>query len=184
MNVHLPARLTIDTFFSWAAGQEQRCELVKGVPRLLPYVRLNHTIISNNIVHQILGLINREQFLVANGDFAIKTGKDTLRFADVMVMPSGKDGNILSADDAIVLFEVLSKSTMHEDFGAKRLEYQSLDSLQSYIVLAQDEPVIWLWNRCEDGTWPDQPEQFSEGKLAIEGIDITLEIDKLYRDVN
>jgi len=183
MNVHLPAKLTIEKFFSWAEDQEQRCELVGGVPKLLPYVKLNHSVISNNLVHQLLNQIDRKRFIVANGDFAVKTGPTSIRFADVMVMPAGKDGDILSVDDAVILFEVLSKSTMHQDFGAKKLEYQALESLQAYVVLAQDEPMIWLWQRNEDDEWADDPEQISEGNLDLAPIGVTLAMKEIYRSV-
>jgi len=184
MNIHLPTKLTIEEFYLWAQAQDDRCELVEGVPKLLPHVRLNHTLITNNIVHHILGQIDREKLIVANGDFAVQTGPKSLRYADVMVMPAGKDGKILSVDDAIVLFEVLSKSTMHDDFGAKRAEYQALDSLKAYVILAQDEPMIWLWQRDKDGNWRRDPEQISTGILALQAISVEIEVDELYRGVN
>lgn len=184
MNIHLQTKLTIEEFYGWSSEHDDRCELVNGVPKLLPHVRLNHTIITNNIVHSVLNQIDRNKLIVVNGDFAVQTGLQSLRYADVMIMPAGKDGKILSVDDAIVLFEVLSKSTMHEDFGAKRAEYQALDSLNSYVILAQDEPMIWLWQRDEDNSWPKDPEQISSGTLTLQSIKVDIGVDELYRGVN
>jgi len=184
MNIHLQTKLTIEEFYIWAQAQDDRCELVEGVPKLLPHVRLNHTRICNNILLETIKLLNRSNFEIANGDFAVQTGPKSLRYADVMVMPAGKDGNILSVDDAIVLFEVLSKSTMHEDFGAKRAEYQALESLKAYVILAQDEPMIWLWQRDGDNNWPSDPEQIADGKLVLDAIDVELEIAELYQNVS
>jgi len=188
MNIHTITKMTIEEFFSWAheqqaKGENTRCELVGGVVKMQPYVRLNHTVISMNIGFELLKQIDRNKFTVANGDFAVQTGPNSVRFADVMVMPAGKDGNILSVDDAIILFEVLSKSTMHKDFGEKKREYQALDSLQAYVVLASDEPMVWLWQRNEDGEWEEEPVQLSEGKFALDAVRVDLLIEDLYREV-
>lgn len=189
MNIHTPTKLTIEEFFSWAhdleaRGEHVRCELVGGHIKMQPYVKLNHTRITNKILLELVEKLNAAEFEAANGDFAVQTGPNSLRFADVMVMPSGKDGNILSADDAIILFEVLSKSTMHKDFGEKKQEYQALESLQAYIVLAQDEPMIWAWFRGEDGNWNEEPEQISDGELVLNAVGVTMKVIDLYRGVN
>jgi hypothetical protein len=71
---------------------------------------------------------------------------------------------------------------MHADFGEKRLEYQALPSLQAYLILAQDEPAAWLWQRGEDGAWPADPERLEgrEGELSLAAVAAKLPMAEIY----
>jgi Uma2 family endonuclease len=183
MNVHQPTRMTIPQFDAWAQGQQRKHELVRGVPHLQPNVKLNHNRIVANISRELASQLDAANFEFAMGDFAVQTGPDSVRFADVMIFPAGKSGSIQSIDDAWYVFEVLSKSSMHDDFGDKRHEYQALASLKAYVVLAQDEPQVWLWRRGEDGQWPADPEQLTGGAFKLEAVGVELAIGELYRGV-
>ncbi len=50
--------------------------------------------------------------------------------------------------------EVTSKSTEWKDRHEKAVVYQSLESLQAYMVVPQDKPHVTLYYREEDdGSW-------------------------------
>jgi Uma2 family endonuclease len=51
----------------------------------------------------------------------------------------------------VVVVEVLSPNTQRYDRGDKRLAYQSLKSLQEYVLVAQDAPKIEVFSRTEAG---------------------------------
>jgi len=183
MNVHRPTRMSIEEYGRWIERQDRKFELVRGVPKLLPYVKLNHNRIAMNLVNALAAQIDPARFEVAAGDFAVRTGPDSIRYADVMIFPAGKGGQTLSVEDAVLVFEILSKSSIHEDFGDKRHEYQALESLQSYVVLGQDEPQVWLWQRDGEGNWPVDPEQVSEGAIALDCVGAKLDLPAVYRGV-
>ncbi len=188
MNIHTRPGMTIDEFFSLARAQQAkaenaRIELMWGTVRTRPFVKLNHTRITNRLLLELASKLDETKFEVANSEFAVQTGPTSIRFADVMVMPSGKDGSILSADDAVILFEVLSQSTRRQDFGEKKQEYQALNTLKAYVVVAQDEPMVWLWTRDKDGTWIEKPRQISNGKLVLEAVNVTIKLNELYRGI-
>jgi Uma2 family endonuclease len=78
----------------------------------------------------------------------------------------------LSTDRPIFVAEVLSASSMALDLNIKAAEYMSLTSLETYIVAAQDEPRLWVWNRmgaASGRAWPKEP-------LAIHGKEKTVPI--------
>jgi Uma2 family endonuclease len=53
-----------------------------------------------------------------------------------------------------VLIEVLSPATAQFDRGAKWDRYRTwLPSLQDYVLVAQDAPLVEHWHRLEDGAW-------------------------------
>jgi len=157
MNVHARRIMTFAEFERWAERQERKHELVRGEPRMLPYVKLEHSRITLRVIVALEPQLDSGKFELANGDFAIRTGVDSARFADVAVIAAGEEPDAGFTTEPVVVIEILSPSTMHEDFGAKRFEYQSLASLQAYLVLAQDKPQAWLWLRDDKGEWPEAP---------------------------
>lgn len=182
MNMHAQAKMSLEEFARWAETQQRKHELVRGEVRMLPYVKLDHMRVAGNAFLLLGSQIDRGRFMMINGDFAIRTGKDTVRFADIAIMPAGGRGDAACTDRPVVVIEVLSQSTMHADFGEKRLEYQALPSLKAYLILSQDEPAAWLWQRGEDGQWPADPERLEgrDGEISLAAVAARLPMAELY----
>ena len=173
-------RMTIDQFFTWAERQERKYELIDGVPHLLPYVKLNHARIVTRLATMLHVGLEASGFEVTSGDFAVEVGLRSVRFADVMVIPAGKPGETLRVTDAVVLIEVLSDSTMQVDFGPKLMEYQALQTLDTYLIFSQSEAKVWRWSRNQQGKWPTTSQIMSSGTIRIEKISADLSVDSIY----
>jgi len=63
----------------------------------------------------------------------------------------------------IVVIEVLSPSSEGDDGGDKRHDFQSLASLQAYVVAAQDEPRVRVYRRTQGGEWGGEPDVYRDG---------------------
>jgi len=79
---------------------------------------------------------------------------------------------------------VLSKSTMGVDFHEKPSEYMAIASLETYLVCAQDEARVWVWQK-RDGAWPDRPEMLvgPDHDIVLGGLDVTLVTKAIYRGI-
>ena len=172
MNIQTPPKMTIDAFMRWGQRQERKFELVRGMPVMLPYVRRNHSIVAGNLHFELRKQLDGAKYTVHGGDFAVPTGEDTIRYADVFVEPAGGSGEARWAQTALLVCEVLSPSTQHKDFGPKREEYLALESLDTYLVLSADEPRVWQWTRNDDGAFEIEP-------LIVEDREAVLEISRL-----
>jgi Uma2 family endonuclease len=64
----------------------------------------------------------------------------------------------------IVVIEVLSPSSEGDDGGDKRHDFQSLASLQAYVVAAQDEPRVRVYRRTQGGEWGGEPDVYRDGQ--------------------
>jgi Uma2 family endonuclease len=62
----------------------------------------------------------------------------------------------------VVVIEVLSPSSEGDDEGDKRLDFQSLATLQAYVLVAQDERLIRVYRRDERGGWDEPPETYRQ----------------------
>lgn len=63
-----------------------------------------------------------------------------------------------------VVIEVLSPSSEGDDEGDKRRDFQSLASLQAYVIAAQDERCIKIYRRGDSGQWRSEPDVYRDGQ--------------------
>lgn len=63
-----------------------------------------------------------------------------------------------------VVVEVLSPSSEGDDDGDKRRDFQSLTSLQAYVIAAQDARCVKVYRRTERGEWHSEPDVFRDGE--------------------
>ncbi|WP_306117900.1 MULTISPECIES: Uma2 family endonuclease [unclassified Roseitalea] len=184
MNVQSPPKMNFDEFMRWGQRQDRKYELVRGVPAMLPYVRRNHSLIAGNVYFALRSRLDGDAYSVHAGDFAIPTGDDTMRYADVFVETAGGSGDAQWTESAIVVVEVLSPSTQHNDFGPKREEYLGLESLDTYLVFDADEPRVWQWTRNDDGGFAIEPIILEDRDAAVElsRLGVMVPLADIYRD--
>lgn len=180
-----PKKMSIDGFFRWADALDARYELVDGVPRFQPWVRRSHSLIAGNIAFALQTQLDRGRHAVHQGDFAVSTGPNSIRYADVLVEPRGASLDERTADSAILLVEILSPSTIHVDFGPKAQEYLALPSLDTYLIVDADKRCVWQWSREADRDWPEEPLCLEDDNsdIVISAVGVVLRFDDIYRDV-
>lgn len=81
----------------------------------------------------------------------------------------------------IAIFEVLSPSTAPKDHSEKLDEYLSIESLQEYFLVSQDEVKIERYRRAEGKRW--EYEAFREEPLPVSSVELALDIEEVYKDV-
>lgn len=84
--------------------------------------------------------------------------------------------------DATFVVEVLSPSTQSYDRGQKFLFYQDLPSFKEYLLVSQDRRTVELHTLQREGQWLST--RMSQGKVELQSLDVTLEIDDIYLDVD
>jgi Uma2 family endonuclease len=165
MNTH--ARLIMDkvAFLRWAEGREGHFELKDGVVQMMLGGTQRHAEIISDIEMALKTRLERKSWSVVSSDLAVEIEGD-VRYPDVLVKAPGGDPQALSITSPTLVCEVLSSSSIANDMNIKAEEYKSLASLEAYIVAAQDEPRLWIWNRSTDAAraWPKVP-------LEVHGLD-------------
>lgn len=183
MNVQSPPKMSFDEFMRWGQRQDRKYELVRGVPVMLPYVRRNHSLIAGNVYFALRSRLDGDAYSVHAGDFAIPTGDETMRYADVFVEKAGGAGDARWTENAIVVIEVLSSSTQHNDFGPKREEYLGLKTLDTYLIFPADEPRVWQWTRNEDGAFEIEPIILEDraATIALGRLGVSIPLADIYK---
>lgn len=84
----------------------------------------------------------------------------------------------------IVIIEVLSPSTERHDRGKKFELYRTIDSLQEYLLIAQDAKRIDQFVRQADNLWIFASFGEEEGHLVLPSIECTLQIKTIYHNIS
>jgi Uma2 family endonuclease len=94
--------------------------------------------------------------------------------------PLDKDRYFKSSPNLII--EVLSIHTKLIDKREKLLSYQSIPSLQEYIMISQDQIKVEVYRQDIEGSWKKEILD-KDGELYLSSIDITLKMTDIYEDV-
>ncbi len=89
------------------------------------------------------------------------------RYSDGSIIcdaPSHPPHDAQAATNPIVVIDVLSPSSEGDDEGDKRRDFQTLDSLEAYVVAAQDERCIRVYRRDDQRRWLPLPEEYRDGQ--------------------
>ena len=108
-----------------------------------------------------------------------KADDDWFYYPDVMVNcdPSGQQQYYCETPSVIV--EVLSPATERIDRREKRMAYEMIPTLHSYILVSQDKREVTIFRR-KDGAWTTErlPEDGTE--LRIPELEFTMSLDAIY----
>ena len=174
------------TFCCWVERQERKYEWKEGRIVQMTNVTRAHSMIVTNFVLVLSALLDRDAWSVMAVDFGVET-ENAIRYPDLVVDPARPDNpKGRRAEAPVLMVEVLSPSSGGRDFVEKRAEYQTIASLEAYIVAAQDEPICWLWQRDAQGVFPATPVEVvgREASIALDGRAIALPMAEIYRGIS
>ncbi len=79
----------------------------------------------------------------------------------------------------IVIVEVLSPSTEAYDRGAKAAHYRRLSSLKEYVLVSQDEPLVEVMRRNDQGVWELHEARKGE-RFTLASLGVSLDVASIY----
>jgi len=83
-----------------------------------------------------------------------------------------------------LIIEVLSESTEAFDRGDKFNDYQTLDSLEEYVLVNTKHQRVEIFRRNKKGGWYFQTYTHSEVNFTLQSLNLTLSLVDIYEDVN
>ncbi len=79
-----------------------------------------------------------------------------------------------------LLIEVLSKSTEAKDRGEKFFAYQTLESVEEYVLVSQDKLLVEKFTKQNDGSWKYLATIGIESKVYFESVETELSLNEIY----
>jgi len=109
--------------------------------------------------------------------------RDKFFYPDLTVIcdkPSFYKNRRDTIDNPRLIIEVLSKSTASFDRAEKFLSYQTLESMQEYVLVSQEKAVVEQHIKREDGNWIYQATIGLESAVNFSSLETTLSLNEIY----
>jgi Uma2 family endonuclease len=155
-------------------------EYLKGQVYAMAGASKNHQRISMNIGSLFREHLRNTPCDTFASDIKVKIGDLAVFYPDVIVVCEPETANDYYTEQPLIIVEVLSKSTRRVDETTKRRLYQTLPSLQEYVLIEQDIVDIEICRRSEG--W--QPEHYFMGDdITFAAIELTVSVNDIYERV-
>jgi len=121
-----------------------------------------------------------ERFQVFASDMKVRiqsAERDIFYYPDVLVSCDPGDRERYYRERPCLVIEVLSPHTKRLDRFEKSLFYRQLDSLEEYVLIAQDYRQLEVLRRAEQ--W--QATKYTQGTVPLQSVDLSVTLDEIYR---
>jgi Uma2 family endonuclease len=149
---------TEDEYFRFDDATPGRWEYRRGTIRAMSGGTDDHNAIVSNIARVLGNLLVPRGCRVYAADMKVHTGDGINTYPDVAVVCGPRQYHQGRTDiivNPLLIVEVLSDSTQSYDQGEKWEHYQTIPTLQDYLLVAQDEARVLLYSRGNE-MWTSQ----------------------------
>jgi Uma2 family endonuclease len=176
-------QMTIEEFlaFTDTRPEEERWELIEGVPVLNPAPIDYHQMIVSNIVAHLIAHKRRTRaaWLPMLGvGTRVPVSPRSLPQPDVFVKEGAATGRPVT-DDALVLFEVLSRSNTKIDQAWRRRVYASVPNCQHYVTVSVRAVEVVAYDRSNN--WRRRSLTSLEQALELSALGMAIPLADIYR---
>ena len=183
-----PPRISREQYLEWESQQEDRNEYDDGIIIKMTGASLPHNRINLNIAARLnLDLEDTDCEAMASDMRVYVPQCNRYLYPDTVVVCAAPELEIIRGVatllNPLVIIEVLSKSTEKSDRTDKFDCYQTLDSLQTYVLVAQEKPRIEVFDRQTTGEWTETVSEGLEATAKLERINCELSLKRVYARV-
>ena len=174
---------TLADFLAWEEQQPERCERVGGVIRMMTGGTVAHNRITRNCARALENRLERSDCEVFTSDLKVVTPGEDVMYPDVLVVCGTIADKATRLETPVVVAEVLSESTAERDHGRERWAYQTIPSLQHYILIDQNEPAAEVASRADDGSWRSVVHRGLDDRVQLQALGIEIGLDEIFARV-
>jgi Uma2 family endonuclease len=184
-----PYRMTEAEYLAFTDAEELKYEYSRGKVYAMTGGTVRHGVITMSVGTHIDNQLGDRDCSPTSSDVRVHiASKGTYRYPDVTVFcgePAYLEGRADTITNPVLLVEVLSPSTGLKDRNEKLEEYTQIETLQAYVLVAQDEPKVEVYQRHEAGKWLYDYATGLKAEIAVPvpGGEITLSLAQIYRRV-
>lgn len=176
--------VSVEDYLAGEEGSDVRHEYLDGLVYAMAGGTSDHHQIALNFAFAARSHVRGKPCRVFVFDFKVRAGTPesvVFYYPDAMVGCDPRDTHKLYLRFPSIILEVSSDSTERLDRGEKRTAYQTIETLQEYLVVAQDRLEATLFRRANK--W--QPEVFTrlEDSVALNSIGLSLSLAAIYEGV-
>jgi Uma2 family endonuclease len=188
---------TVEEFFAWNEHQEEKYELVDGVPMLkrapmpmmLPGATApvmmtgasrRHNLASGNLFRLVANQLRGGPCTAFANDAAVKTGPAQIRFPDLVVDCGTTIDDGFIFENAKLVAEVLSPSTRIFDLAGKITEYWQIGTIIHVLIVDPEKLRVQLHTRHPEEAPTVRIFSNSDDIVKIPEIGVTLTLADIF----
>jgi Uma2 family endonuclease len=181
-----PKHYTPEEYLALEEKAEYRSEFDDGIVEAMAGGTLKHAQIINNIDRAIAKKLKEScnsvtsEVKIRVEDYRKFYYPDVFVFCGEPVFYQKREDTIINP---ILIVEVLSDSTEAKDRGEKMLAYRSLESLQEYVLVSQNNAVVEQYIKNSDGNWMHKATIGLQSTVKFESIEVELTLEEIYQRV-
>ena len=155
-------------------------EYIDGAVYAMAGASKNHQRIAGNVSRKFGNQLENMPCEPFSSDIKVKVGSKFF-YPDVMVVCKDDSSNDYYTENPVIIVEVLSKSTRRMDETAKKFAYQTLPTLQEYVLIEQDFVDVEVCRRSEG--WISR-HYFMGDSVTFDSVGLTLSVVDIYQRVD
>lgn len=180
MNVALRKPMTLEQFLAWEDRQERKFEFDGFQPIAMTGGTAAHAAIQRNIIFSLTSRLRGKPYQPYGSELKIFVA-GSIRYPEAFVVctPVPPDAKVVT--EPVVVFEVLSPSSVNTDLVTKNAEYRATPSVRRYVVLQQTHAGATVFARKGED-WIAEPLS-GDAVLRMPEIGIEVPLAEFYIDV-
>lgn len=163
-------RMAANEFLEWCLYQEERYELVDGIPRAMTGAKRVHDQVLVNSISLLFMLLRGHRCRAFSPDTAVRIPSGGVRRPDAGIDCGSFNPNDTWADAPFLVIEILSPSTRAFDLFDKLDDYKTIPSLKHIVLIDPETPEVRHWSRDAAGVWTH---------LVLTGLDASIQLSEL-----
>jgi Uma2 family endonuclease len=181
-------KLSIEEYIEFDKSNEGKWEYFDGEVLDMAGGSLNHNRITRNVLAALQEKLAGTPCEALPSDMRLKVPAALpYRYPDVVVVCGEPVIEILQGQELLVnprlIVEVLSASTKAYDCDLKFTAYQSIESFEEYLLIAQDRPHITQYVRQRDDGWLRQDIGGMEAAIRLATVECELTLAEIYHQL-
>lgn len=186
MSLAKPRRFTVEEFFEWQEGQDEKYELVDGIPqklRMMAGASNGHDDVVVNIIAALRNRLRGSGCRPFTSDGSVETLGGRVRRPDVGIDCGPRAPGSRRAENPVAVFEVFSPSTRSVDLLKKNEEYRALPGLRHIVYVEPGRAEAMVWSREGDEAWVLQGVEGLGGTIELPAVGVSLPMADVYDGV-
>ena len=176
-----PLFMTWDEYLAFEEQSPYRHEYINGAVYTMNGESLAHNQIAQELVvafrSHLRGCLCEPFFLQVK--LEIQAARDKIAYyPDAMVSCRSKDRSDQIVRNPKLVVEILSRSTRCIDQREKAMTYQSVESIEEYVLIAESEPRIVVHRRADD--WRPVVVSTMEAQVEFRSIGLQMPMARIY----
>lgn len=142
---------------------------------------INHQLLTGNVFAKFHAHLNGTPCLTFSSDMKVRADNGNKYFyPDVVITCEKEDKTQNFINSPRLIIEVLSKSTRKFDQDLKRQIYQTISTLEEYVLIEQDSVEIQVFRKAQG--WQSNY-YYIDDDITFTSIDLTLPVLEIYQRV-